>query len=213
VAATAEPADVEKAMETVKKGMAVLASKGVYEVSEVGSIVNQLAWLVYDAEWSGIPDDGVAKIKDAAKTLLEVFMAVAEQAATELADHFKAASTTKSSVLPAQNVTKSSAEPTTGNEPSPDLGNMIAAAVEKALSQVVEAVNSVKAGVEEVRSEVTATKTSLNERVSAIESAGQTRKGAGAEEASTSTTKSEDNSQRSPAGNNILRSFGSRHAD
>ena len=191
--------DATKAAAIIVRADHVLKEKGVNEAARLGEIVNSLGWIVYDAEYTGLSEETVTKIKTAANALLEAFMQAAQDAATELTDVFKSAEELAARSEPApveQNLT--------------DIDAIVAAAVSKAIAPLADRVTTAEAAVTQANEATATAQRELAERVEADNARGQTRKGADDPLAPESTGK--DEAKRSQASTNILSSFGSRHA-
>lgn len=197
--------------EVIERADEVLRQRGIYEIDEIGSMVNRLAWIVYDAEWSDIPEATVTKIKGAASSLLEAFVELSTDYAEQLREFFA----NHSSVERSEQIEEPAApEPVEPQAPAPSAldADAIAALVGKIVSDglapIAASVEALTSQVETVQSEVSATKTALDTRVGALESQGQTRKGADHVD-----PPEQQPAKRSEGSNNILRAMGSRHAE
>lgn len=214
--------------EVIEREDVVLRQRGMYEIESLGYTVNQLAWLVYDAEYTDMPEETVAKIKGAASMLLEAFVELSDVYAETLKEFFAAQKAAMDAIAakdaepqePAASepVEPSAPEPepvTKSDEPAPAGGldaETIAALVGKVVSDqlapVASSVKEVAAQVAAVQEEVNSTKSALDTRVGALERQGQTRKGADHVD-----PPEQQPAKRTDAGNNILRAMGSRHAE
>lgn len=202
-AAGAEPqTDVEKAAEIVVRADQTLRSKGVYEASRLGEIVNQLAWIVYDADYSGLSEATVTQIKSAAQSLLDAFMAAAADAANELTEVFKSATERAKAAAPI-------VAPVV--ETPLDIAALVAAEVKKAIAPVEARASAAEAAATEASERAVTAERGLAERVEADNARGQTRKGA--EDPVIVERTDKPTGGRSQASKSILSSFGSRHAN
>lgn len=195
----AEPTDADRAKSMLEAIGQVQTQKGVYEAAALGQIVNQLGWIVYDADYSGLSDETVAKIKAAALALLDAFMQAATDAADELTAVFRTAEETAARAAP---VAEEAA-------PADDMAALVAAAVEKAMQPVIARAEAAEAAATEASERAQRAEAELSERVEADNARGQTRKGADDPIPDVSTDKPQE---RSRASQSILSSFGSRHA-
>lgn len=212
----AEPTDVERAREIVESIGKTQKTKGVYEAGELGRIVNQLGWVVYDADYAGLSEEVVSAIKTAALALLEAYLLAASQAADELTAVFRTAEEREAVE------TARAAEPTT--EQPADLAAVVAAEVARAMQPVNERLAAAETTAAEAtqradaaQQEATAAteraekaERELQERVEADNSTSQTRKGA--EDLSTDESTDKKPEGRSRASKALLGAFGSRHA-
>jgi len=194
-----EPSDADRARSMVEE-IEAKRTKGVYEAAELGKIVNQLGWIVYEADYSGMSDTTVSQIKSAALALLEAFRQAAVDAADELSEVFRSEAEREAVT------TERSANPPAPATETVDIAALIETAVAKAVAPFREEAIEAKARAEKAEAE-------LAERVEADNSRGQTRKGADTPDPEVSTQEQAGEKKRSRASNNILASFGSRHAE
>jgi hypothetical protein len=214
--ATVEQTYEERALEIVQQIAKTQKTKGVYEAGELGRVVNQLGWIVYDADYAGLSDEVVAAIKTAALALLEAYLMAASEAAEELTAVFRTAEESE-----AVETTRSAVS--TVEQPT-DITALVAAAVEKAMQPVNERLAAaLTAAAEATQRAETASNEAraateradkaereLQERVEADNSTSQTRKGAEDLPGVESTDKKPE--ERSRASKSLLSAFGSRHA-
>ena len=164
-----------------------------YDLSYMAEVLNCLRYLVTDADYSGYDEGTVKSLKTAAKAALEGFMGAAATFAGEYTT-----------------VTKNAAPAEVTVEEVPDTATLVSEAVERALAPLTAALTGITSKVDEVREEVTATKSSLDERVSSLENRGQTRKAS--EQPDVIDNSKPTTAVRSDASTRMLASMGSRHA-
>lgn len=193
--------DATKAAETIERADKALREKGVYEAAELGCIVNQLGWIVYDADYSGMSDVAVGKIKAAALALLDAFMEVAQDAADQLTEVFRSDEERAQRAAPATEDTP---------DTNANLDDRITQAVERAVAPIMDQLTQAKTEASEATARADQAERELAERVEADNARGQTRKGA--EEPVTTESTDKKPQQRSDASKRMLSAFGSRHS-
>ncbi len=199
-AASDEP-EAEAEFDATKADEFVTKVKGMYEVSELAYVLMSLKYLVMDADYTGMADEDVNKIKSAAGELIDVMGNATEDMIKNLEDAFKAmkgdgGTAEASTEEPAEDAEKDEAEADAA--PAEDAAAPEGEAAEKSddategtadepaekdeVDPVLEAIAGLKTFVEEglkqVNDKVDATKSEIDERFEAVESTGQTRKGA-----------------------------------
>lgn len=211
-----------------------LVQKGVWEASTLGDIVHRLAWLVYDADYAGMSEATIMKIKEGAVNLLEGFMLASEEAAEELLTVFKSLGETEippteaakvddtsavdedavavDAVKTAEEIAAEASEITPAVEGAQvDMQEAIRAAITEALQPITEALANVREDAAKAAQLAIEREAELLERLKAAEnSGGQTSKGI--DDAFLSDTLGKPKVTRSRGSDTILRAFGSTHA-
>lgn len=175
-------------------------TKGVYEATSLGEIVNRLAWIIYDADYTGLSEETVTKINGAALALLDAFMQAATDAAEELAEVFG---------VPEQDTAAARSDQAAPETPV-DVAALVAEAVSKAIAPLEARVITAESAVTEANEATATAQRELSERVEADNARGQTRKGADDPLAPESTSNAP--TPRSQTSKSMLSAFGSRHA-
>lgn len=199
----APPATAQRAAEVAIRGVLDQnpRTKGVYEASSLGEIVNRLAWIIYDADYTGLSEETVTKINGAALALLDAFMQAATDAAEELAEVFG---------VPEQDTAAARSDPAVVTETPVDIAAVVAAAVREAIAPLEVRVATAESAVTEANAATETAQRALSERVEADNARGQTRQGADDPLAPESTSKTA--APRSQTSKSMLSAFGSRHA-
>lgn len=174
---TATKTDAEVAAEERKtKADAIVAelrTKSMYDVSNLGGVLSTLRWMVYDAEYGGVPDDAVASIKTAAANLLDALVSTANAAIADYVEAFKSAE--QKTATKTAETTETPAAPAVEATAKEDAIPEGLTAVLKSMSEAITAIATSVKEQGEVITEVQATATKAAEEAS---QKGQTRKGA-----------------------------------
>ncbi|AHC30438.1 hypothetical protein CC53_gp021 [Rhizobium phage vB_RleS_L338C] len=187
----AKSEEVADAVATVAKADAVVAelrAKSLYDVSELGSILYTLRWMVSDADYNDTPEEVVTKIKTAANTLLDVMVAYANDAVGKLAEVFKSdalKSAKEVSTEVTETATKSDETTTTEKAvvetPAATPASPVAA-LDPSIAAILEglkgAVESLTSVVKTQSEELAEVKAKAAEAAEEASNKGQTRKGA-----------------------------------
>lgn len=176
-----------------EKGVAQVARKSTYTVSEVGSVLNSLRWLIGEAEYHGLTDAAIAQIKNAAAAMIGVLVETMQTTIDSFVDAFKAA---QGADEPAADAALKTDEAPASEEPAqagesdaaPNDSSTTKAEADPVLAAIAALANSVSgiaAKVETLGSTVeqsVAKADKLNERLEAVETTSQSRKSADVEE-------------------------------
>lgn len=195
----------DDASETIRKKaddlVAELRAKSMYDVSNLGSTINTLRWMVYDAEYGDLPEDAVSAIKAAAMSLIDALVIAANSAIADMVEVFTSETATMGDKTGDTEKTDTTKSDATATDPEKDeeAGKACAPGKKKkddeAPSAVVDALKAMSESVTKLSETVSGLATSvkdqgsqlgeLTSRVSKAEEAmdkGQTRKGADATE-------------------------------
>lgn len=207
---TAEQPDAAEGAEVAKQDTdeAVPAQKGIYEVKELSYMLNDLRWLVNEADYSGISDETVADLKTAAQSLIKALAAVqadnveafteafraqraafaasteTDQEAAAMSDEAKTktedAGKTDASVTETTAVaeTGEAVEKNAGDAPEQTSEVTLVAALSDLTSTLKTFMGQTEASLKEMSERVEKTEADMSKRVEAVESTTQSRKGA-----------------------------------
>jgi hypothetical protein len=176
VAKADDVADTERRAK-VDAAVGELRTKGIYDVSRIGSILSDLSWMVYDAEYSDLPDDAVAAIKSGANSLIDAMVSAGNQAIEALAQTFKSDTTKTDAVIVAKSETAE-----TVVEPTVEAPATVLTSLDPALAEVLkgmgEAIASIATAVKAQGEALEEVKTTSAKAEAVLTEQGQSRKGA-----------------------------------
>lgn len=219
-------------MLTAKAIEFVDTSKGMFETQELSRVLMSLKFMVDDAEFTGMSDEAIAGIKQAAGTLIEVLAVSMKDTLGKLEDAFKEISEMLAKEAAVSDAEPSGAEETpavsegttkdegAGDDGGDTAGAKALAAVAKTLTDALaDIATKFEKGLGEVKALVTETRGDLETRIDAIETGGQTRKGADVTGSANGNSGNPDQrnkkDERSPAEIRLARAMGSQfiHAE
>lgn len=175
----------------------VSRAKSMYETHEIADVVMDLSWLVRDADWMGVDEASVAKLKTAALIILEVLTQVMGDTVDDFAKTFRQANTvektgaqaSETAAAAGDQAVEAAAEDATsvtkGGEPdkvaakdaTPDPADN--ADISALTAAVTSLAATVQKGFENVDEKIAKSEKSFEARVEGLEAVSQTRKGAG----------------------------------
>lgn len=212
VAKTEEPTSAQKADTLI----AELRTKGMYEVSSLGSILRELRWMVTDADYNDLSDEAVSLIKTAANALIDALVGVANDAIGDMVEVFKA-DALKADATVTTDATQATKSEEATTEVVEEATKVEASKTDPALLDILGKLSTVvvdlSAKVDAVQKELTEVKTTTAAKADEEASKGQTRKGADVVQPAATTeddeTKKKQDVQQDHAQRRLRSAFGS----
>lgn len=205
VAKSDEPTSAQKADTLITE----LRTKGMYEVSSLGSILRELKWMVTDADYNDLSDEAVSLIKGAANALIDALVGVANDAIGDMVEVFKSDALKTDEPV-------STEEATTAQKSEEPVAQEVAKtdpALLEILGKLTSAIGTISEDMNAMKAEIAEVKTTAVAKADEEASKGQTRKGADVVQPAATTeeaeTKKKQDIEQDHAKRRLRSAFGS----